>query len=87
MQSISPQAAAVHNTLASRSLAQWEEAVQASPWHLLLLFSLLLASQRTLKVLTEPEWDKVVKASACELVGEEEEWVSLRHYFTSDTKT
>ena len=42
MQSISPRAAAVHNTLASRSLAQWEEAVQASPWHLLLLFSLLL---------------------------------------------
>lgn len=44
-------------------------------------------SQRTLNVLTEPEWDKVVKASAGELVGEEEEWISLRHYFTSDTKT
>ena len=44
-------------------------------------------SQRTLNVLAEPEWDKVVKASAGELVGEEEEWISLRHYFTSDTQT
>lgn len=45
------------------------------PWLLLLLFSLPLPSQGKIKLLFEPEQDKVPKASACELVGEEEERV------------